>query len=296
MSKTDFYISHSIFTSPGIFFYLFYELPENIPDLCTVIQNLFLHMADEALFNYKIPLMRFSEMDTRYANRWLRRLSEDGAKPLSVYRDIPHRMIGICRDIALLVCSVLRQRHIPARLRVGFADYFTPGIYLDGIWLEYWNENQKRWYVVDTRTTLLHIEKYRLQLDFDRYDIPPGKVLPAELAWKLCRENRINTRYIGARDIRGLWYVRNRLIQALAFLNKYEILTWDVWGLMRSGTEIPAEQYPLLDDLSVFLLKNSTSPQELIHFYEANPLFQVQKSVLVCNPAYSTPRLDPLFF
>src|SRR6185437_6158275 len=56
-----------------------------------------------------------------------------GIAPLDVTRPPDRRFIGICRDYALLACAALRHHRVPARLRVGFASYFTPG-YLEDHW------------------------------------------------------------------------------------------------------------------------------------------------------------------
>ena len=52
-------------------------------------------------------------------------LSKDG-RSLDRPREPENRVLGTCRSHALLACAILRQHNRPARLRVGFADYFTP--------------------------------------------------------------------------------------------------------------------------------------------------------------------------
>src|SRR3989338_8994136 len=201
-----FYKTHSLITLPKGYSFLFNNLPNDIVTLCQIIRDLFIHIADEDIFNYAIPPERYKEMHYRYTHILLKKIFEKDNRSLVEKRSISNRLIGICRDMALLECSILRHRGIPARLRVGFADYFTPGIYLDGMWLEYWDSNKEKWCMADVRTSSVHIEKYKLNIDFDLYDIPAEKFISAELAWKLCRECKIKPSRIGSRRVRGLWY------------------------------------------------------------------------------------------
>jgi Transglutaminase-like superfamily len=46
-------------------------------------------------------------------------------RPLDRARPLCKRVLGTCRNYALVACAILRQHKRPARLRVGFADYFT---------------------------------------------------------------------------------------------------------------------------------------------------------------------------
>jgi hypothetical protein len=63
-------------------------------------------------------------------------ISRDG-RPMDQPREPENRVLGTCRTHALLACAVLRQHKCPARLRVGFADYFTPGFAEDHWICEY---------------------------------------------------------------------------------------------------------------------------------------------------------------
>ena len=147
--------------------------------------------------------------------------------------------------------------------------------------------------IVDMRTADIHIKHHHLMIDFDLQDIPRDRIMLAEAAWSLCRAGKLNPARVGSRYYRGLWCVRNNLLQAFAFLNKKELLIWDVWGLMRRlPTEkisvVPVSQLALFDQLSRYLL---TKPDavSLQSYYQSHPLFQVPNNMLVCNPL-CTPR------
>jgi hypothetical protein len=65
-------------------------------------------------------------------------LARDG-RTLDQRRPPGRRVIGNCRNYALLACAILRHHRIPARLRVGFADYFTPDFWEDHWVCEYYD-------------------------------------------------------------------------------------------------------------------------------------------------------------
>ncbi len=297
----DFYSTQSVITEPGDHAALFKNLPIEVSELCRTIQGWVMHIADESLFEYKIPSKDYAEIDSRYARVIIQKILEKNPGNLTQTRNIQDRIVGVCRDMALLACSILRSRGIPARLRVGFFDYLIPGIYLDEIFLEYWSESKEKWCIADVRMSPELIEKYKLNIDFDLYDIPPEKFIFAEQAWNLCREGKINPRHIGSRKLRGLWYVRNSLIQSLAMFNKKEILFWDAWGpmlpmltLKNGKPDLPESQLKMLDELSDFLLKNSHELSAIQTYYREHPDLQVPNQILVCNP-FLKPELIEVF-
>ena len=288
MDIRNYYTQQGFISDPGKYAYLYDELPDDVPTLCGIVQDLFFHYADEGLFNCHIPTERMAEMNNRYVYTMLETIIEKNSKPLYVKRRTEERHIGICRDMCLLVCSILRYKNIPARLRMGFIDHLSPGIYLDTLLVEYFDEKQQRWILANARITKNQLQKLNLKLEFDVYDIPENQFFSAEAMWKHCRENKINPQRVGYGQYRGLWYVRNRLLQAMAFLTKKELLIWDVWGIML-GQEpavacVAEEHLPFLDNLSNFLLENAYSIEALQSYYQANKTIQVANKVMVYNP------------
>lgn len=288
----QYYIEQSITSKPYEYATLFNDLPTEVEELSAIIKKLFFHVADEELYGFKVPMGRLAELDTRYVSKIMALIMNKSQESLVAERKMEKRVIGICRDMALLMCSVLRYKGIPARVRVGFADYFSPGIFLDGIWLEFWNQQKQKWCISDVRTTETHIHKLKLKIDFDLFDIPKDRFIAAEYAWKLCRSGEILPKNIGARNIRGLWYVRNRLIQSLAMMNKQEVLLWDAWRLMLAWENgkpvVPDAQLSQMDCLSDFLIDNAYTLHKLTTYYSKNECFQVPEKVMSFNPFLGT--------
>jgi hypothetical protein len=88
-------------------------------------------------------------------------LRRDG-RELTITRPPQHRFFGCCRH-ALLAAAIFRTHAVPARVRVGFATYFTPG-FLEAHWVcEYWDGAQ--WRLLDA--------------ELDETAVPHGQFLDA---------------------------------------------------------------------------------------------------------------------
>ncbi|PIZ04941.1 MAG: hypothetical protein COY58_01360 [Gammaproteobacteria bacterium CG_4_10_14_0_8_um_filter_38_16] len=276
-----FYISQSLFSDPGIYNEKLSVFSKDIVILVEEVNALFLHYADEKLFSCQIDKNRYDELNLRYVDLIIKKILQKNIALLSQNRAIEDRILGVCRDTALLCCSILRSRGIPARLRSGFVSYFIPGLFLDGFCLEYFDEKSLRWKRVDTRTTSLHCDYHQIKIDFDLFDLPEDKFISSAKAWQLCRSGKANPNRFGSRFHKGLIYIRNRLIQDLALCNKKETLIWDLWGGMFDSIDINLDLYDSLADL---LIEYPYDIDALIAFYNSNSLLQVPDAILMDNP------------
>jgi hypothetical protein len=282
MNLYDYYSEQSKVSSPASYGYLFDDLPNDIPSLCYIVQGLIMHYADEAEFKYRIPKNRYREMDSRHVENMLHLLNKYDNESLTKKREVSKRMIGACRDTSLLLCSILRYKKIPARLRIGFCNYVIPKVYLDNIYVEYWNNHINKWCYVDTRTPLNHIKKFNL--NFNLYDVPGDWFVSAARVWQLCRENKVDPNIYGSRDRKGLRYISGRLVQELAILNKKEMLLWDYWGLMLSNPNFDDYQFEILDNLSIFINTKAYDVSDLQSYYKEHEILKIPKFVTVYNP------------
>jgi len=101
------------------------------------------------------------------------------------------RVAGCCRGHSLFLVGALREQQVPARTRVGFAGYFSPGYHSDHVVVDFWNG--ERWVrtdpelAVDTR-------------DFDVRDMPVGAGAAFETAaqvWSRYRAGEIDASTYG---------------------------------------------------------------------------------------------------
>ena len=67
------------------------------------------------------------EQHLRTMQQRLERIVSLDPGPLTQERTPKERQVGLCRDFAVFLTSLLRHKGIPARVRVGFAEYLRPG-------------------------------------------------------------------------------------------------------------------------------------------------------------------------
>lgn len=282
--NTNYYISHSIYSDPGKYLPLLQSFPTRINEISHCIHGLFIHYADLDLFSATVSTERYHEMNLRYLDRIIENIVRIDQRELAIPREPDCRAMGICRDSSLLLCAILRSRSIPARLRSGYVTYFIPGLYLDGILVEYYDALTNRWRCVDTRTAQKQIDYYHLVIDFDLTDVPSDKFISSAIAWKMCRQGMADPARFGSRQYRGLNVMRNRLIQDLALLNKHETLVWDLWGMMLDPIR---DEIELLDFLADELLAHDKDVDRMRYLYESHPTIQIPTHVLVDCPFLS---------
>ena len=200
---------------------------------------------------------------------------------LSIGRKPDQKVLGACRDSALLLCSILRSRGIPARLRAGFNTYYNANFYLDGFCLQYFDFKLNRWRMVDPRTTKQTIRSYQLSINFNITDLSEQQFILAAKAWQLCRAGKANPNSFGFRHYSGLPYLQTKLIQDFLLLNKYELLIWDLWGMMLNHN---ADHYSLMDELSNFMIGYENDVNKIQDCYQKHKTLHVPEQVLVANP------------
>jgi hypothetical protein len=159
----------------------------------------------------------------------LRRILAREGGSLASKRSPEKRLIGVCRHYALLACSVLRHHRVPARVRVGFANYFGPDFHDDHWITEYWDG--AAWRFMDPELT--PGVRRHFGVAFDPCDVPRDRFVTAGLAWLGVRSGSIDpaTCGVSTAGITGAWLVAGNVVRDLAALNKREMLPWDHWGL-----------------------------------------------------------------
>jgi hypothetical protein len=261
MEITTYYTQQSELTTPNEYVHLFANLPGEIPELCRVVQGLVLHYFNEAASED-----RADEKNLRYVEKMLARLVELADSPLTEARPPQKRMIGCCRDFATLFCAMARHKGIPTRVRVGFAAYFNPDFHHDHVVAECWDAIAQRWHLVDPVLEDRHIKKYRTQ--FDQHDVPRDQFIVGGAAWQKCRSGQADPDTFGFKPesrFKGWWFIRDKLVQDLAALNKRELLLWDYWGL--SLRDLTAEDRDLLDQVAIITQEDNAHFDDLRELY-----------------------------
>jgi hypothetical protein len=288
MNPLAYYTTQSLITNPGEYAELFDVLPHTIAGLRQVVQGVYIHFMAGREHEYEIPTERLAEIDTCYVEKMLARIIELGDRPLTEPRPPEKRLVGCCRDAALLFCAMARYQGIPTRTRVGFASYVTefgPGFDIDHEIAEYWDADEKRWRLVDPDLLDLTIKENDLQ--FDVYDVPRDQFLVAGKAWQMCRTGEVDPDKFGAdpdSHLKGWWFIRNRLVHDLAAQNKMELLLWDTWGLMDFGAEPTGRDLTLLDRVARLTQAGDEAFDEIRAIYEREAILKVPPVVTSYSP------------
>jgi hypothetical protein len=102
-------------------------------------------------------------------------------RALTVPRMPSNKVFSVCCGFARLATSVFRAHAIPARCRVGFAAYFTPGFSEDHWVCEYWDG--KQWHLLDAELDEAAVTSYGIA--FAPSDVPRDQFVDGATAW--CR-------------------------------------------------------------------------------------------------------------
>jgi len=225
------YIDNSEFTELANHLLDINEVPDDISGICKFVQGNLIH--SYWLEHYGVEVdstIKLTEMQIRSAQELVSLAMQKSGEPAHVFKAPKHRVVSICRDFSLLVCSILRLKGIPARLRSGFATYLAQNHFEDHWICEYWDSNG-RWVAVDAQLDDVH--QRILKFDFDPCDVPPSNFIVAGQAWQLCRDNMESADGFGFRDFKGLPFIKGSLIRDLFALSKFEMHTWDTgWGIL----------------------------------------------------------------
>jgi excinuclease ABC subunit A len=223
----NYYRTHSPITDPGSLAYLYNNLPDKIPELIEMIQGLMIHRLAVEKFGVILTRESRKEQNLRTMEQRLERMIELDPSPLTTAREAKERQVGMCRDFAVFLTSLLRHKNIPARMRVGFAEYLNPdSIYKgDHLITEYWDLDKNKWLLVDPNVMI-----YDIQRDIDFY--------MAGSAWILSRSGKIRSdlfSYSGR--WKGFPCIRGNLLHDFQALNKLELRLFDYWDELSTKAE-----------------------------------------------------------
>jgi len=225
------------------------DLPSDIGVLNDTIQGVLVH--SDWLIHYGLDEARLhtvSRTTLPIADRLDEILGED-AQPLQIRRPPDKRAVGTCRDFALMLCSFLRSKSIPSRVRCGFANYLSD-LWEDHWVCEYWDEEVQTWHLSDSQID--GMLKERLGIEFDPKDVPRECFVTAGQAWLGCRSARSDPNCFGHGKVTGSWFVKVNVLRDHYVLNGRETSAWDGWRAAPPSKRVVGEhEVALLDDLAI---------------------------------------------
>ena len=248
------FVDKNEFTDPVRFLPILESIPNNIHDICSFTQNLLIHIYWLEKYNCHMESsLKLEEVQLRYISEILELANSKSKQGLIEIRKPNERVASICRDFSLMVCTVLRAKGVPARLRCGFATYLNKDHFEDHWVCEYWNIKQSKWLMIDAQLDQVHLDI--LKIDFDPCEVPSDKFLFAGKAWELCRTGKEESEKFGIKGMNGLPFIKGNIIRDLFALAKIEMLAWDTgWGILKEYISPIAsnEETELLDKLASF--------------------------------------------
>jgi hypothetical protein len=276
------YADQTQYSDPGVHAGLFDALPSDIAGLTSVIRNLLIHYRGGGI---EFTGDRYEEINHRWVSAMLATDQRRNGTALATPREPFDRVVGCCRDYTLLTVSALRHKGIPARSRIGFSSYFTPGFNHDHVVVEYWNG--ERWVMVDS------------QLDpgphwsFDPQDMVPGWFRSAAEVWLGYRTGDLDPDDFGvdpSLPIRGAWFIRNYVLFQLSHLRGDELLLWDGWGAMSGELDGDLTKVDEIARLLVAADAGDDSATEVLAArYAADPDLRPGERILQLSPAGDPP-------
>jgi hypothetical protein len=280
-----FYRTQSQVSDPGAFAERYRGLPDSPAALAMVVRNLMIHRLEGPLFGHAVAVDRLhDDAETRYVDEILRLLVGRDPAPLVEPRAFEDRFVGVCRDFALLLCSFLRAKGVPARIRSGFADYFTEdGFHVDHVVTEYWDE-ERGWLFADAQLCAGH------KVDFDPVDVPRDRFL---VAGQLIRAGKADPQRFGliqpGIEMVGHWFVAGNVRLDLADLNKVEMLLWDIWGIGAGADGDMTDEIYDLYDLAAQVADDEVSLEAARTLFAENTGLRTPPTVLSLAP-FNGPR------
>jgi hypothetical protein len=290
-----YYARQSRVTEPGRFTAWVTDVPGSLTAMRTAARQLVFHYRDGGDYEANgIAPDRITEIDTRYAQDMLARISALSRLPLTAERAPRHRTVGCCRDFTVLFLAIARAHGVPARARVGFGAYFVPGYFIDHVVAEVWDPGRQRWRLVDAELADDHIDPTD-GTRVDPEDLKPSQFVTGPAGWLACRAGRADpARHVVDPGLdlpatRGWPFVRHSLIHDLAALSRHEMVLWDNWGWTQPAAELAPEELAVLDELAAVTSRDASVAE--IEQFAARDGLRVPAQVTSYSPARTTPLL-----
>ncbi|OZV13045.1 transglutaminase [Tissierella sp. P1] len=273
------YQEHDIMTEIKTMKHMVADIPKDIKTIVTYVQNILLHQHWSEVYGLELGDERKKEPFIRSFEDKLVFLNKLGFTHVSEQRTNENKMISICRDFSIVAVALCREAGIPARARCGFASYLVKDKYIDHWVVEYWNEEKKKWVMVDAQLDVL--QQRALQLSFDPLDVSENYFITGPRAWLLCREGRFNPELFGIFKWWGYDYLRCNLILDANSLLKVPMQPWDIWKGYKS---LPIEEwtekdYKVMDELSILALNVDNNYEALYKYVQTNDKIKVPKDL-----------------
>lgn len=246
MEDRERWVAQSRMSDPGRHAEAIAALPRDIGSVNAIIQGVLVHSSWVKEYGLdETGLGPGARRTLPVAERLDDVLARD-PQPLATGRPADSRSVGTCRDFALMLCAVLRCKGVPARVRCGFAAYFSAG------WEDHWvceYLDDGTWRLSDAQID--GMLRQRNRIGFDPADMPRRVFLSAGEAWRDCRQGAADPDAFGQGEATGLWFVKVNVLRDHLVLNGRETSGWDRWReAPQPKRRVLDRELDLLDELA----------------------------------------------
>jgi hypothetical protein len=250
MKDLERWIGHSLMSDPAGHAAAIADLSSDIGILNEIIQGVLIHVAWLTEYGLDGTQLHAASLTTLPIADRLDDILNKDARHLHIRRPPDRRSVGTCRDFALMLCSFLRGKGIPSRVRCGFAAYLGTG--WEDHWVcEYWDEQARTWRLSDPQIDGLLKARYRIE--FDPKDVPRQSFVTAGQAWLDYRGARSDPSRFGHGEVTGPWFVKVNVLRDHYVLNDRMTSAWDDWRAAPPSKRVIGEHDgALLDDLAAY--------------------------------------------
>lgn len=270
-----FYSKQSLITNPQQYISKYETLPATPEEMLRVVQGLVIHGDQGKLYGVAFSKRQMDEEMLRTVPQMLERLLQIDGSPLSATRAPNLRLIGMCRDYALLLLSFLRHKGFSARLRAGFANYFESELMYEDHWLvEYYDSEKQRWVRVDAQVD--DAQKAHYGIAFNTMDMPfdAGYLLGGQ-AWMMCRTGERHPEDFGYnKNWKGWHSVKGNILHDFNSLLGVELLPWDLWTELstKKFNNLSRLEKELLDEMALLTMNSNIAEKELLGILNRLPI------------------------
>ncbi|HEY1104881.1 MAG TPA: transglutaminase-like domain-containing protein [Agromyces sp.] len=281
---------HSPYSDPGAHRALVAAVDPSFDAIHRAVTHTIAHYrADEA-----VTADQLADVDRRWVSSILDAAVDRADGALDAERPPAARVGGCCRDHSLVAVSILREHGVPARTRLGFADYFTAGFRHDHVVVE--TRRDGRWVRFDP-------ELDAADSKFDVHDLPTGLGSPFETAaeaWLAHRSGQLDLAAYGVapgHPVSGPWIVHGYVFGDLAHRMRTELLLWDGWGVLDApGAPIGGESLGLADRIAALTVRadagDATAEAELADAWRTDERVHAGRVITTFSPVRGFGTVD----
>ena len=289
----NFYKQTSVYTDLGLYKDIMRNLTDDIEQLCilqrmqiihpTIFKNIEMSDSDKKIWGdiTKVPVTRLKFEDDLFPTA-ISMISELLRKDnnYSTHRHVEDKIYVTCRGQAILLAATLKTKGYSARVRSGFAPYINyDGLAYDHWITEYYDNNKKRWVLVDADEHCINQDT-----KFNLNDIPRNQFIFGAEAYLGIRKGKYKKEEIYyASDpatlglkaaIRGLFYDFHCLMNnEIIFLHQPKYI-------QNKNFELTEEEYKELDNLAILMLEPDKNFNELLNIWNTKTKFRIMSGAL----------------